>query len=271
MNTRSPYLVALGWLFLLQTQTVWTQQTTLPRKTLAETLGVQVQEQVADPLTSNPVPPTGGALVLKEQKVEFPAAVEQSADQSSCSVSQDKCSKCKKKCGGCHSGKGGGVYLNVNYIHSQWNDLSPVLDNGSLGLEFGILRNLSDSFEGGLGMGWFSGVPNTASGQSQYYAFYVNAKSNWLILDSKFTPTLGLDLNLGSYKVWAVDAESDANITFSKAGSGALIGLTPRAGVRFQISEYSNFDVQTGYHAYINTPQEKLGGWMAGISLSLIR
>ncbi len=216
--------------------------TTLPKKTLAETLGLP------NTTPNTPPSPTAGTLVVEEKTIELKSTPSEYPQRNTRSIS-----------------------LGINFVNSQWSEFGSQLDNGSLGFEVSSSRTVFEGFQAGLGMGWFSGVPNTSASQNQYYAFYVSGRTNWEIMDSKVTPTAGLDLELGSYRVWAVDSESESNITFSKLGAGTLLGFVPHVGVRFQLSHHSFMDLNLGYHGYVDVPQSKLGGWSLGLNLGLKR
>jgi hypothetical protein len=274
-------------------------QTVLPTKTLAETLGLPESTKTAPPATkvsttmnvkspealnSNldlPVlKPSSGTIVIEKNSAEIEQTSHTQCDCEHCqskndceSCSQGSCSITKRR-GHKHRGGYGfsrGAYLSLVYVHSRWSDFTSALDDGSLGFEIGTMRELFSGFEGGLGLGWFSGVPDTASGQNQYYSFYVSGKTNWEILETKLTPTAGLDLSLGAYKVWAVAAESGSEITYAKLSSGTLIGLTPHLGLRMNLSKHTKIDLSVGYAGFFDSPQWRIGGWQTALTLGIQR
>ncbi len=262
-----------------------TPATQLPKKTLADQLGLPKESPVAqqsgnielrsDPLalpsnsaagrTENmPPAPTSGSL-----KIETEARVGEILGNDSPLIETKEISGWER---GSHSRIPNSsmqryFFIEPGYVDSKWRQFTARLDRGSLSLRMGFGRKYSDLFESEIGYFLIRGLQKTNT-PTPVYAETFNAAGRFSFFDGPMFLTTGLGLHLGAYKVWSLAAESEHNVTYTKHAGGAVFGAEPQIGMRMAFSHHFRTDLNISYLAFVDAPEFKMGGWGASLRLS---
>jgi len=163
------------------------------------------------------------------------------------------------------------VHFGVHAVASRWRQIAPSVPNGSLAFEIGASREFASGLEGRLGFLLMRASTNSTD-RENVGAFTVNADLRVFPWGpSSFRPFGELGLAFGEYLAWSVMAENEEIVIFRKNSNGLLFGLRPALGMRFAVTDQIATDLRVGYDAFFDNPNYRIGGWIAGVNLSLTR
>jgi hypothetical protein len=169
------------------------------------------------------------------------------------------------------SGLGGPqLKLNFGYVNSKWNKFNNGLKNGSLLFEVAGAREYVPGLEGGIAFGMIQQAANGTSSEN-IYAYHVNFSARYYLLSERVRPYAGLGVAFGAYRVWTLVAETQRAISYTKLGSGTLVGAVPSLGVRLNLTRYTSFDLGVNYFGFLDNPAYRVGGWAAVIGFGIGR
>lgn len=160
--------------------------------------------------------------------------------------------------------------LGFSYVTSKWSSLGNDLKDGSLNLHFEMTGAFRDRWEGGFLLDFLQGSSKDRIEENlNAFAFFFQARR--FFSEGTLLPFAGFGLGFGSYRAWALSSESASSISFSKYGSGFMVGAQPELGLRLVAGPRFHVDLRLAYLAFANNTASKVGGWNTGLTLGFNR
>jgi hypothetical protein len=184
-----------------------------------------------------------------------------------------KCGGEGHKCGhhGMHGwGPGTGFNIGMGYVDARWDKFSTALSRGAPYFEFEFNRMFGEHFMGLIGLHMHQSLNGSIESEN-VYAFDVRLGGRWMFLDSWVKPFAGAALSFGGYRAWSVASDTPTQLVQTKHGSGALVGVSPELGVRFNLSPSFGVDLLVRYNSYIGAQAWRVGGLQGGLNLAFFR
>lgn len=262
-------------------------QTSLPKKTLAEELGVKDSKEVKDQTAQNQIPlelradfptdsgraglegtanpSTAGALQIQSNSSAESIIETNDVEPAETSLTTQEWGKVKIRPN--RGGRARGFFIAPGYLHSNWRAFSARLNDGSYGLRVGFFRRVSRLFEVDLGYFYSSGNSKSATPVPTYLEAF-STTGTFLFFEGPVQLTSGFELQYGSYKAWSLAAESENSITYSKHSGGVYFGAGLGLGARFKLGDQFSTDVNVSHLFIGDAADRSIGGWAVGLKFN---
>ena len=136
-----------------------------------------------------------------------------------------------------HSASKPHLDFGLGYVDSRWNKIGPRSKRGSIAFTLGTAREFMTGVEAGLSLALLEGA--NASRNDSLFAMHVAFNARYLLMPGRFRPFAGLGIGFGNYEAWSVLSESSTTISYSKDGSGILVGVLPEIGFRAVLTPHT--------------------------------
>lgn len=164
------------------------------------------------------------------------------------------------------------VFLRGGYLGAAYSDLEPKLENGATLIGLAISRQ-AHNIEGRVALDVIHGKDQAVT-PANTRMLTLRVDASYFISDAiasiPIRPFAGLGVGYSDYDVRSYRRLGDGsgNVVFRDHAKGGALSLSPRVGLRFDLSPSLSFDVEAEYLALFGQSEAKsLGGFLAAGAL----